>query len=308
MKNVLVIGSINVDKTTKLNHMPQIGETIMGSDMTQSCGGKGANQAYAAAKLGAAVTMLGVVGADTDGQNSVENLKRAGVTIDHIATSLKPTGSAVILISEAGENIIVVMAGANVDCDPTYLRSKLDVIRSADVILLQLEIPIESVRFVLKHKAEDTIVILDPAPYNQALVLEDLARVNILTPNETELQYLIRTEFKDESDLKSKCMQKILSSGLSYCILTRGAHGGFIISKDSTLEFDPIKVKSVDPTAAGDTFNGALAARLILGDDIQAATEWANYAAALSVTREGAQDSIPTKGEVEEFIKKHKPV
>lgn len=305
MKNVLVIGSINVDKTTRVHHMPKIGETIMGKDMTYSCGGKGANQAYAAAKLGAKVTMLGLVGNDDDGKNAVANLKEVGVNVDHIASSVKPTGSAMILISDIGENIIVVMAGANLDCDTDYLTSKLDLIGSADVILLQLEIPMESVRFVLKHKAPNTMVILDPAPYNDGLLLEDLARVDILTPNEIELQYLIGMALKNQDEIKPLSLQKIVSSGLKYCILTKGGRGGNIIGKDSDIAFESIKVQSIDSTAAGDTFNGALAARMILGDDIQAATAWANYAAALSVTREGAQNSIPTKSEVEEFIETH---
>jgi len=302
MSKIVVIGSVNVDKTTKLHHLPKSGETILGEDATESCGGKGANQAYAAAKLGADVTMLGVVGNDADGQKSLENLKSVGVHVDHMLISDKPTGSAVILVTDRGENMIVVMPGSNMHCSVEYLKGHQDIIKNAEIILLQLEIPMESVKYVLANKGEKTLIILDPAPYNEQLTYEDLQKVDILTPNETEFQYLTGKPFSSEGEELLTDSQKLMTSGPKRCIVTLGEKGGYVLNKDGYTTFDPVRIQEVDSTAAGDTFNGALASRLAKGEKLDVAINWAKYAAAVSVTRLGAQNSIPSEAEVGEFI------
>lgn len=302
MSKVVVIGSVNVDKTTVLHHLPQSGETILGDDATESCGGKGANQAYAAAKLGADVTLLGAVGNDGDGQMSLENLRSVGVHVDQVYISPKPTGSAFILVTDQGENMIVVMPGANLDCTVDYLRQHEEVIQQADIILLQLEIPLDSVKYVLSHKGQNTKVILDPAPYHASLTFEDLKNVDILTPNETELQYLTGRAFSVEGSELSAEVKDLLERGPKQCIVTLGGKGGYLLERHKTWAFAPVAVQEVDSTAAGDTFNGALASYLAQGESLEAAIHWAKHAAALSVTRRGAQNSIPSTDEVHKFI------
>jgi ribokinase len=298
MAEVVVIGSINIDKTITVPHLPHEGETILGEESMVSCGGKGANQAFAAAKLGATVTMLGAVGDDDDGRKALENLKSVGVQVERIHLSPKSTGSAVILVTDNGTNMIIVMPAANMDCSVEYLEKHLDVIKNADILLMQLEIPMESVKFVMENKRQTTTLILDPAPYNELLQLSDLKYVDILTPNETELQWLVQKNDEIPPSQLQEELSKILKHGVKNCIVTMGAQGGVLANNEEYYSFESVKVKAVDTTAAGDTFNGALGSRLAKGYRLKDAIAWANQAAAISVTRHGAQDSIPYEHEV----------
>ncbi len=301
MSKVLVVGSINIDKTTILHHLPQIGETILGDNVTESCGGKGANQAYAAAKLGAEVTMLGAVGNDAEGQKALDNMKSVGINVEHIYISDKPTGIATILVTRQGENMIIVIPGSNMDCSVDYLKSHVDLIKQADIILMQFEIPMESIEFVIDNKGDNTIIVLDPAPYNDYFTFQDLEDVDILTPNETELQHLTGKNLQDNEEWKA-VVEELMTYGPKHSIVTLGGKGGYHIHKNGYELFQSVPVQAVDSTAAGDTFNGALASRISKGYDLNEAIHWANHAAAISVTRMGAQDSIPSEQEVEEFI------
>lgn len=306
MTEVLVIGSINIDKIITVPHIPQKGETILGEETAESCGGKGANQAYAAAKLGANVTMLGAVGDDAFGRKSLENLRSVGVDTDHILISKRSTGNAVILVTDKGDNLILVMPEANKECTPEYLKHHNDLIKGAKIILMQLEIPMDSVKYVLENKSETSTLILDPAPFHPELSLEDLKHVDILTPNETELQLLLgKTEELLPEEIQQE-LSRLLAYGLKHGIVTMGDRGGFLVNEKESTFFESVKVNAVDSTAAGDTFNGALASRLAKGWTLKEAIAWANQAAAISVTRLGAQDSIPDEEEVQERVKRNK--
>ncbi|MFD2214814.1 ribokinase [Metabacillus endolithicus] len=294
-QKVLVIGSINMDLVTQSNIVPKVGETVLGTSFFTNPGGKGANQAVAAAKLGAYVTMLGCVGEDSFGKDLLENFKCHGVNTKYIKTiSNTSTGIASITLSE-GDNSIIVVPGANHKLTPEMVRENEKIIAEADILLLQLEIPLESViESVELAKKYDIPVILNPAPI-QALSKELLFDVTYITPNEHEQRSLLTSDIltlEEVEQIKKKC------------IVTHGSKGVLIYQNQEEL-IPSYKVEVVDSTGAGDCFNGALAYSLSMGTELHEACRFANAVAALSVTKLGAQAGMSNLEEVDIFIKEH---
>ncbi|WP_208587627.1 ribokinase [Gracilibacillus suaedae] len=284
--SITVIGSINMDLVTTSERIPEQGQTIMGESFFYNPGGKGANQAVACARLGAQVNMLGCVGDDPFGRILIDNLSKENVVIDNVEpVTDKPTGVATILINDH-DNRIIVTPGANYSVTPSYIQQYLDVIDQSDVVLLQLEIPLDTIEYVIGYCSKKGIpVILNPAPAQKlsAFVLENCT---YLTPNETE-----KLEITEEMDTYKKKM-----------IVTLGEKGVEFCSEDNVETVTGYRVTPVDTTGAGDTFNGALAIQLAKGIHLKEAITFANAAAALSIQKRGAQQGMPTMREVIEFL------
>jgi ribokinase len=296
-KKITVIGSINMDLVTSTTIIPKVGETVLGHSFHTIPGGKGANQAVAAARLGADVTMIGAVGDDSFGHTLVEHLINQGINTENIMKVKDiATGIASIIISEA-DNSIIVVPGANNHITPEVIDRHEDQIKDSNIILLQLEIPLESVvRAVKLAKKHGVRTILNPAPI-QKLPKELLEMVDYLTPNEHEQKLLF--DSIDGSDQELEMYKE-------KCIVTKGSKGVMIYKNGEKIEIPSIQVEAVDTTGAGDSFNGALATALCDGRDIEEACRFANVIGAISVTKLGAQTGMPTKKEVEEFLQVHK--
>jgi len=292
-----------MDLVVKSPRIPAVGETILGEDFIMTPGGKGANQAVAAAKLGAEVYFIAKLGEDVFAEQSLNNFKKEGVNTKYvIQTEEAPSGVALITVDDAGNNVIVVAPGANQMLSPEDVKKAKSSIVSSGALVTQLEIPLETVEFAAQS-ANDSAVpfILDPAPA-QKLSPELLKIVDVLTPNETEAQILTDIEVKDE-DSACTAVKKLLEYGVKSVILTMGAKG-FLLANDGRMEFFPaVKVNAVDATAAGDAFTGSLAVGLAQGKTLAEAALFANYVAALSVTKMGAQSSMPAREEVESFVR-----
>ena len=292
-KKITVIGSINMDIVTNTNILPKMGETVLGKAFHTIPGGKGANQAVAAARLGADVNLIGCVGADTFGQELKQHLAKQGINIENVEPVTETsTGTASITLFD-GDNSIIVVPGANYHITPEYIEKFEDMIAESDVVLLQLEIPIEAVEKAVevasKHKAT---IILNPAPI-QPLSKELLSKIDYITPNEHEQEMLL-TSFDWTDEERNEITKK--------CIVTQGSKGVSILHGDA-LQIPSFNVDVVDTTGAGDTFNGALAYCLSIGYELEEACRFANATAALSVTKFGAQGGMPTLLEVEDFLK-----
>jgi len=299
MSKIVVVGSSNTDMVIKAAHLPGPGETVLGGQFLMNPGGKGANQAVAAARLGGDVVFVAKVGDDIFGQEAVQGFKNVGINTDYIVVDPdNPSGVATITVDEKGENCIAVASGANSTLSPADVDSAVQQIEAASVLLMQLETPVQTVEYAasLGKKAGKT-VILNPAPA-QPLSDGQLALLNVITPNETEAEIL--TGIKVETEHNAEEAARVLrDKGVGVVIITLGSRGAFVLS-ESFLGLVPApKVKPVDTTAAGDTFNGALAVGLADGQAIKDAVVFANKAAAISVTRLGAQASTPTLNEME---------
>lgn len=299
-KRILVIGSLNMDMVIEMRRMPSIGETVMGDNLAYVPGGKGANQAYAAGKLGGQVTMLGCVGADSMGDSLLESLSGAGVHTEYIGRSrTQPTGTAVIYVDQEGDNSIVVVPGANGVCDRAYLEQHDLLIQESDYVLFQLEIPHDAVAYGI-HKAKEygKTVILNPAPAPDYLPDDLWQDIDYLTPNETELLKMTgQNVFSMENVLAGA--RQLLAKGIKNVLITLGDKGVLLVNHNTESLFPARKVQAVDTTAAGDCFNGALAAGIAEGMDLEEAVTFANRASSIAVTRKGAQTSIPQREEVE---------
>lgn len=288
MKKILVIGSSNTDMTVKSSHLPAPGETVMGDRFVMGPGGKGANQAVAAARLGGDVTFICKVGRDVFGEKAIEGYRKDNIDTQHIMLSDQPSGVALILVDGGGENSISVAPGANGDLTPADIESKADVIRSADILILQLEIPVESVeKAVSIAKEAGVYVILNPAPAKR-LPEELLENVSLLTPNQSELEIL--TGIK--GDVRAG-LDALVERGVGEVILTLGSKGSMVYSGGEPVLIPALKVDAVDTTAAGDTFCGALAVAISEGKSLTDAARFATCASALTVQKMGAQVSIP---------------
>lgn len=296
-RNITVIGSINMDLVTSTTQIPKVGETVLGHSFHTIPGGKGANQAVAAARLGADVTMIGAVGNDSFGKTLVEHLTNEGINTENIMkVKDTSTGIASIIVSEA-DNSIIVVPGANNHITPEVIEKHEDKIINSNILLLQLEIPLESViRAVELAKKQGVRTILNPAPI-QKLPKKLLEMVDFLTPNEHEQTLLFDSIDGTEEEL-AKFKEK--------CIVTKGSKGVMIYKNGEKIEIPSIQVEAVDTTGAGDSFNGALATALCDGLDIEEACRFANVVGAISVTKLGAQTGMPTKKEVEKFLQVHK--
>ncbi len=299
---ITVVGSSNMDLVVKSERIPVIGETILGGEFIMVPGGKGANQAVAAAKLGAEVYFIAKLGDDIFGSGSLSNFKKEGVNTTYVTqTKEAPSGVALITVDNDGNNVIVVAPGANGTLSADDVRQAEDDIASSGAVVAQLEVPIETIEFAAetayKHKVP---FILDPAPARE-LGAKLLGMVDVLTPNETEAKLLTGIEVTDEESARA-AGEKLLGAGVKAVILTMGATGLLLVTKGQS-EFVPAKkVEAIDSTAAGDVFTAGLACGLAEGKTLLDAALLANHAAALSVTKIGAQSSIPTLEEVEKFM------
>jgi len=293
---ILVVGSLNMDLCVETPRVPTMGETILGGGFFTSPGGKGANQAVAAARLGADVAMLGRVGRDAFGAQLVENLRLNAVDTSHIlAAEAAPTGVAVILLS-GGDNCIIVDPGANALLTPGDIEAMEAVVAASDMLVLQLEIPLATARRAMElAHAHGVRVLLNPAPA-QRLPADFLALADLLTPNETECELL--TGLADER----QGAQALLDMGVSRVVVTLGGKGVLCADGERMLHKPALPVRAVDTTAAGDCFTGALAVSLAGGAPFGEAVDFAQAAAALTVMRKGAQASLPTCAEAEAFI------
>jgi ribokinase len=289
---VTVVGSINMDLVVSTERLPGAGETILGSDFQRFGGGKGANQALAAARMGARVTLIGKVGTDEAGRALVGELQQAGVETSRIGRSDGPTGTAVITVDRLGTNTIVVVPAANHALTPADVEAARDVIAASDAVLLQLEVPIETVvAAAAAAKAAGVPVFLNPSPV-QPLPPQIFDGLAYLVVNEGELAALT-----DGSGDPSK----LLAQGVRRIVLTLGEQGARLIDANGSTDVAPFRVQSIDTTAAGDAFLGALAATLP-ERGLAPALEAASAAGALATTRMGAQPSLPTVREVDAFL------
>lgn len=302
---IVVVGSINVDLVVRVAILPRPGETVLGGRFASVPGGKGANQAVAAARAGGRTTFVARVGDDSMGHAAIEAFRAEGIETDFITVTPEcPTGVALILVDAAGENSIAVAGGANDRLSTDDIERARPAIEAADVLLLQLEVPLEAVAHAVTiAKAAGTRVILNPAPA-RPLPAAILARVDILTPNETEGESLasqghaLAPSAADADSLAGT----LLGLGPRKVVLTRGAAGALVAAAEDRTHVPAFSVESRDTVAAGDVFNGCLAVMLAEGLDLVAATRFAAAAAAISVTREGAQTSAPRRGEIEAFL------
>jgi ribokinase len=297
--DILVIGSLNADLVVRAPHFPQPGETISGEDLHIIPGGKGANQAVAAARQGASVAMLGRVGQDSFGPFLLDSLKSDSVDIFHVHLDKSATGTAIIVVDANGQNSIVLSAGANGQVTPVDVDSA-SVLRPS-LILLQLEIPIPTVLHAAQSASQNgSRVILNPAPA-QPLPVELISLADFIIPNETELGLLTGIEIKDICSAE-QAAQVLLGRGAKNVIVTLGSKGALVVSDKQVIQVDTYKVDVVDTTAAGDAFIGGFASALLRGFEIEKAVKYANACGALATTKFGAQPSLPTKEETERFM------
>lgn len=300
MSKITVVGSSNVDLVVTVSHLPAPGETILGKDFMQALGGKGANQAVGAARLGAKVTFVARIGDDSYGEMCLAAYQQAGIQTDFVLkTHDTPNGIALIGVAENGENSIIVVSGANMNLTPEDVRAAEDEIRTSDALLLQLEIPDAANQRAIEIAHQYQIpIILNPAPYH-ALPREWLQKVTVLTPNEHEAHQMLGGAANNEEELA----KGILGLGVQSAVITMGARGALAAGSWGRVFVPAREVKPVDTTGAGDAFNAALTVALAEGSSLHEAVKFASAAAALSVTKAGAQPSLPTRAEVEAFLK-----
>ena len=299
---ITVIGSSNTDMVVMTSHFPAPGETILGGEFLMNAGGKGANQAVAAAKCGGEVFFIGKVGQDIFGENAVKNIQKEGIDVSGISTDPDAaSGVAQIIVDKKGENSIVVAPGANLKLNRSDIDHVIELIEQADIVLMQLEIPVDTILYTAKkaHKLGKK-VILNPAPAT-SLPDELFEYLYMITPNESETELLTGIKVTDQSSA-TKAAEVLKKRGVENVIITMGSKGAFV-STDNVNEIVPsYEVKAVDTTAAGDCFNGVLAVGLGKGMDIIESVRFANRAASIAVTRAGAQVSLPTRAEVENSL------
>lgn len=299
MGKILVIGSLNIDMVMRVDHMPTAGETILCDGMKLVAGGKGANQACAAGRLGTDVTMLGAIGNDSHGEMQRDSLQRSGVDVSGLITKESvSTGTAFITVNKEGNNSIVVVQGANAQFTPEDIEAHRDLLEECEIVILQLEIPMDTVLYAVKlARTLGKTVILDPAPVPEHFPEELYQYVDIIKPNESELSRL--TGIADAQNHLEEAVQIVKDHGVKNVLVTLGGDGVYLDTENEPPVHIPAKkVEVVDTTAAGDSFTAALAAMLLEGKTLKEAAEFANQVSAIVVTREGAQDSIPTLQEV----------
>lgn len=300
MSMVTVVGSMNMDLVVNADEIPKIGETVLGKELLQIPGGKGANQGVAIAKLNNNITFLGKVGKDGFGDELLKSMKDSGVNIEHIERTEVSTGIAVINVDKEGNNNIVVIPGANGEVDKEYLSRHISAFEKADIVVFQLEIPLETVKEGLKISKElGNITILNPAP---AMDLDDeiIENIDILIPNEHELERLSKIKVMDEESM-IKAANILLNKGIKEIIVTLGSKGVLYIDNNGYKFFPAYKVKAIDTTAAGDSFIGGFVSSYIEHKDMEKAIDMGQRTAALAIQKIGAQSSLPTREEVENF-------
>jgi ribokinase len=302
-RSILVLGSSNTDMIIRLERIPRPGETILGGEFLTAAGGKGANQAVGAARAGGRVSFIGRVGRDVLGDQAIAGLRQAGIDVRGVVRDPSaPSGVALIFVAADGENSIAVASGANAKLSSADVRRAAKAIRSAAILVAQLETPLKSVQTAAALAVRSGArVILNPAP---ARPLPDalLRLVSIITPNETEAELLTGVKVTDVR-AAAKAAEALRARGAQTVILTLGARGAFLSDAQGQQLVPGFRVKALDTTAAGDVFNGALAVALAEGMALPVAARFANAAAALSVTRLGAQPSAPSRREIERLLR-----
>lgn len=301
-KKILVIGSLNMDLVIHVPRVPGDGETILGTEFHQFHGGKGANQAVAAARQGGEVLMAGRVGADSFGKEQIGALEKEGIATDHLLIDEElPSGVASIIIDGRGGNRIMVAPGANGAVSTRDIEALVPMMAQCSCVVLQLEIPLETVIEAIRAaNSQGAKVILNPAPA-QELPADIYQYITVITPNESEATLLTGVEVKDLSSAR-RAAQVLLERGVLAVVITLGSQGVYGLTLAGEFHYPAHQVQVVDTVAAGDTFTGALAALVGEGRSLMEAAEYANAAAALAVTRHGAQPSIPTRQEVLQFL------
>lgn len=299
---LVVVGSSNMDLVISLPRIPAIGETVLGGKSSMIFGGKGANQAVAALRSGGDVAYIAKVGNDLFGDNMKNHFEREGFRTDLILTDPnEPTGIAQIFVSEKGENSIAVAPGANMKLLPKDIEPFKDLIKNSKVVLLQMETPMETIEHIAAIAYKNHVkLILNPAPA-QKLSEELLKKVWLITPNETEATLLTGIEVMDVASA-TKAAAHLLKIGIKNVIVTLGENGSLLCNEKGSEHFRAFRAKALDTTAAGDVFNGALAVAITNGESLEKAINFAAAAAAISVTREGAQPSIPSRTEIDNFL------
>lgn len=297
-KRIIVVGSTNMDMVVKTDHIPVPGETVLSGAFFMNPGGKGANQAVAIARLGGEVSFISKLGNDVFGKQFSQLFNDEGIDTSYLfSDDDSPSGVALITVDKAGENSIVVASGANAHLCITDLKTALSEITEAGIVLLQLEIPMETVHYVIDYAAAKGMkVILNPAPAN-ILSSDLLQKLDILTPNKNEAGMISGIDVVDIASA-SQAARVICEKGVKNVVVTMGSLGAVICNSDICMVVPALEVETVDTTAAGDVFNGALAVSLSEGKTLVEAVQFACEAAALSVTRLGAQSSIPTRHEL----------
>ncbi len=300
-RQILVVGSSNTDMVIKAAHLPRPGETILGGTFFMNPGGKGANQAVAIARLGGSVTFICKTGSDIFGHQSQQLFEEEGINTSYVfSDSGNPSGVALITVDEKAENCIVVASGANANLLPSDLAKAEEAIEQADLILMQLEVPMETVCFVADIAwQKGKKVILNPAPAHP-LPADLLRHLYLITPNETEAEMITGVKITDESSA-GEAARLLSEMGVQHVIITLGSKGALIYSDGKAEMVPALKVEAVDTTAAGDVFNGALTVALSEGRSLKEAARFACKASAISVTRVGAQSSAPYRNEVDIF-------
>ncbi|MFQ5751587.1 MAG: ribokinase [bacterium] len=301
---IVIVGSSNTDMIIKMERIPEPGETVIGGEFSIAAGGKGANQAVAAARAGGEVNFVACVGKDMFGKQAVEGFIKDGINVEYVfEKSHTASGVALIFVDKKGENSIAVASGANSKLLPSHIERAKNAIISADVLIMQLETPIATVNAAAKLASANRVkVILNPAPA-RPLEAETLRYISILTPNKSEAELLTGIKVEDEKGA-DEAANALLSRGLQTVLITLGPGGVYVATSDMRKMVPGFEVEAVDTTAAGDVFNGALAVSLAENNPWLEAVRFANAAAALSVTKLGAQPSAPYRAEIEKFLKK----
>jgi ribokinase len=303
-KPIVVVGSINMDLVTTAHRIPAAGETVLGTSFQTHPGGKGANQAVAVARLGYPVQMIGRLGTDAIGAELKAHLQEAGVDTEGVALSEGSSGVAIIVVSDEGQNIIVVTPGANAKLTPQDIDANIERIRGAGIVLTQLEIPMETVEHLASVCAREGVpLMLDPAPAAK-LSAKILSDIQWLTPNQTEAEFYLKDGAAAHDGLDQAAIsQSLLSAGPRGVILKMGGDGVYVASQDGLRASVPaFAVTAIDTTAAGDAFNGGFATAIMLGKTPVESARFANAVAGISVTRPGAQASMPSMAEVEHLL------
>lgn len=302
MKKICVIGSINIDLVATVERFPKPGETLFGNEFSTHKGGKGANQAVATGRLGGEVYMAGKVGDDLYGSKCLLELKNENINIDNVEIeSGNSTGIALIEVDKVGENRIVIIPGANEKVDTAYINEKLSIIEKCDIILFQLEIPLEVVIDSIKLlKGKGKTIILDPAPAKN-LPDEIYKYIDYITPNETEIGILTNKNILNEKDIEN-AGKILLEKGVKSVILKAGSKGAYIIGKNIFKLVPAFIVKAFDTTGAGDSFNGGFAYSLSKDYRLTECVKFANAVAAISTTKKGAQSAMPDIQETEKLL------
>lgn len=306
MKPVVVVGSLNLDLVVRPSLAPGAGETVFAPRLERFPGGKGGNQAVGAARLGAPVTMIGRVGQDGFGDDLLSSLQNNGVSLAGVSRSTEAgTGTAVITVDGTGQNRIVVVAGANAEVTPAYVEQHADLIRSAAVLLLQLEVPVESCLRAAEIAAEAGVpVLLDPAPAPASPLPDGLCSATwLVSPNETEASAMTGVTVQGRKGAP-EAARVLLSRGFSRVLIKLAGEGAYLAGPEGETWLESIPVQVVDTTAAGDAFAGGLAAALAQGHGLPEALRWASAAGALAVTRPGAQSSMGTLAELQALLQK----